>query len=315
MFIQKYVFLLVLILCVSIPIAPRQSSSSSTVSLEEKITLRAGYPAGVIDRGVLQDMRISLEIWGTNVAKRSSDRIEKVEARIFEEHTEFIAALKKNEIDLMILNTLDYIELENTALIDPFYVGLTDEKVGQEYVILVRRENKIDSVHQLKNGAINIDEGIIGKMPRIWLEVYLWKEGIPEMQTFFKAINAEVKTSKTVLSVFFGTVDACVTNLRAFRTLAEMNPQLERELEILDVSEVLLRGLFVFRKDLEQDIKSVVSDALSTIHEDPDGQQILMLMKEDRIIPYMPENLDAVRALMRDYEQLQQAKTGRSRRK
>ncbi len=306
--ISRQVFLIMLMLCASIPIAPGQSSSSSSGLVDNKTVIRAGYPVGVIDRGVLQDMRISLQIWGTNVAKRASDKIEKVEAHMFEAQIDFVEALKRKEIDLMILNTLDYLELENTKLMEPFYVGFTDEKVGQEYVLLVRNQNNIDSVHQLRNKSINIDEGIIGQLPRVWLEVSLWNEGIPDMQTFFKTINSETKTSKAVLSVFFGTVDACVTNLRAFRTLIELNPQLEKELKILKVSEPLLRGLFLFRKDLDQEIKSDIGQVLRTIHEDPDGQQILMLLKEEKLTSFKPENLATVRALVGDYKRLQQEK-------
>jgi hypothetical protein len=137
--------LIILVVCFSFPAATGHPGSSSAVALEEKIVLRAGYPAGIVDKGILQDMRISLEVWGSNFMKRTSHRID--------------------------------------------------------------------------------------------------------------------------------TVDA------------------------------LLQGIFAFRRDLEASIKSDVGEALGTIHEYPYGQQILMLIKEERLVLFKPENLDAVRALLKSYEQ------------
>jgi phosphonate transport system substrate-binding protein len=97
--------------------------------------------------------------------------------------------------------------------------------------------------------------------------------------------------------------------MRAFRTISELNPQLEQQLAILKVSPAFLRGLFIFRKDLEMDIKKEIIGALQTFHEDPDGQQILMLLKEERLISFKPEYLVTARNLFEEYQRIQFGKT------
>lgn len=271
----------------------------------EKKVLHIGYPAGVLSRGVLQDLRISFQAWGTNIAARSSDRIDQVKAMVFDEYSEFRAALKRDEIDVMVLNSMDYIELEDLKHMEPFSVGFSDEKACQEYVLLVRRDRGIDSVSQLKNGTLIVDEGILGRMPHFWLEVLLWNEGILDKNAFFREIKTVNKTSQAVLPVFFNKTSACVTNMRGFRTISELNPQIEKQLSILNVSPEFLRGLFVFRRNLELEIKRDVSRVLQSLHEDPDGQQILILLKENRLAPFKPEYLVTVKKLYEEYHEIQ----------
>lgn len=286
----------------------QNSQSQNRGYRSEKTILRVGYPAGVVDRGVLEDMQISLQAWGTSIVKRATDIIDKVDAIIFDDHSEFLNALKRKEIDMIVLNTLDYIELEDLKYMEPIFVGFTDQKVGQEYVLLVRFESGIASVKQLKNGTILIDEEIVGLMPHYWLEVLLWNEGIQDKSAFFNKIDSVNKASQAVLPVFFGNALACVTTKRAFLTMSELNPQLEQQLAILEVSPAFLRGLFVFRKDLETDIKKKIIDVMQTFHEDPDGQQILMLLKEERLISFQPEYLVDVRKLYEDYQRINSEK-------
>ena len=153
-------------------------------------------------------------------------------------------------------------------------------------------------------------------MPLVWLEILLSNKGLSDLFEFFKEINFMDKASSAVLPVFFGKVPAGVTTMRAFRTMVELNPQLERELAVIAMSPPFLRGVVVFRKDLAQDIKASVSDAMRSLDEDPDGQQILIVMREQRLIPYKQEYTETVRTLHKEYQRLHPGKDeGHSRNK
>ena len=270
---------------------------------ENKIR-RVGYPASAFARGALDDQRVVLEVWGFRLAKRTSGFVGGVWAVIFEDEdfSAVYGALGREEIDLLIMNTLDYVEHERENLMEPAFVGVSGNKVGHEFAILVRRDGKIESLGQLQNNIINIETEGVGRMPIVWLDVLLAGHGFPGFDSFFREVRFSAKPSQAVLPVFFGQVPACLTSQRAFRTMAELNPQLEKELAMLEVSPAFLRGEVVFRKNLDPEVKMRVSEALRTLHEDPDGQQILLVLREEMIIPFQQDYTTTVRSLAANYQ-------------
>lgn len=58
-----------------------------------------------------------------------------------------------------------------------------------------------------------------------WLDGLLAAEGRGPMGSFFGPAAWETKFSQSVLPVFFGNAEACLTSRRGFETMGEMNPQ------------------------------------------------------------------------------------------
>jgi phosphonate transport system substrate-binding protein len=287
---------------------PASTVQSKSDIQKERVVLKVGYPTSAFSKGIEKDIEVALEVWGSRLAEKATERIKKVNSILFEDEyfSAIYDALKRKEIDLLIMNSLDYIDFEQTKFMEPVFIGLSGENVGHRYVLLVRRDSGIRSLLQLNNGTINIETEGVGRMPIVWLEVLLRREGFSDVQTFFRASHFLDKTSETVLPVFFNKITACVTKLGAYRTMTELNPQLEKELVVINESPELLRGLVIFRTDLDMDLKNTITDALLTMHEDVDGQQILMIMREQRLIPFKPEYIDTARTLYQEYKQLQQ---------
>ncbi len=294
---------------------PALPNSFDVRAKAERVVFRVGFPASAVSKAIQQEMRVALEVWGSKLAERGTETISRVEAIIFEDEdfSDIYDSLKRKELDCLIMNSLDFVEYERSKLMEPVFVGFSGERIGHEYVLLVRHDSGIESLEGLKKGTINIETEGVGRMPLVWLEVLLSSHGLPDMSEFFKEIQYMEKASQTVLPVFFSKVNAGLTNMRAFRTMVELNPQLERELAVLGMSSPFLRGVIVYRKDLAQDIKESVYDAMRTMHEDPDGEQILIVMREQKLIPYKQEYTDTVRTLYKDYQlHILNAQTGNS---
>jgi phosphonate transport system substrate-binding protein len=270
----------------------------------ERVEFRIGYPASAFHKAVINDMRAALEVWGTKLAQKETRVVDEVKTTIFRDEalSEISDALKRKEIDCLIMNSLDYIECENMSLMEPVFVGTSGTLIGYEYVLLVHRDSGIESLNELKDRSINVETEGVGRMPIVWLEVILDKEGLPDFEEYFKEIQFKDRATLAVHPVFFGKVDAGVTNLRAYETMIELNPQLGKDLVVIARSEPFLRGVLAFRKDLRQDIKESVSMTLRALHEDPDGQQILIVMREQRMVAFKQEYLDTVRALYDKYQ-------------
>ncbi len=291
------------ILCL-VCLAFGQARPDDDIESRPKSVFRVGFLASYFQKGLVQDMRVALEVWGNEIVKKGEVQVERVDIIIFEDEdsSEIHDALSGKNIDCLILNALNFVELEKAALMDPLLVGSLDKDINNEYILLVRHDSGIDSLGGLKNGTINIETESVGRIPLVWLEVLLSNEGLPELHVFFKEVHFKQKASHAVLPVFFGKVTAGVTNIRAYRTMVELNPQLESELSVLMISPPYLRGLVVFRKDLDLKIRDSLLDAMKKIHTDPYGQQILMVLKEHKVVPFKPEYTDTVRTLYKEYQ-------------
>lgn len=284
-----------------IPVLPNSFDARTET---ERVVFRVGYPSSAFSKAVLDDIRSALEVWGTKLAERGTETISRVETTIFDsdDFSMIYESLKQKEVDCLIMNTLDYVEFEKAKLMDPVFVGFSGEKIGNEYVLVVRHDSGIDSLDELENRTINIETEGVGRIPIVWLEVLLSKEGLSDLLVFFSKIQFMEKASHAVLPVFFGKVAAGVTTMRAFNTMVELNPQLEHELAVLRMSPPYLRGVIVFRTDMALDIKESVYDAMRTMDEDPDGQQILIVMREEKLIPFKKEYTETVQTLYKDYQ-------------
>ncbi len=112
------------------------------------------------------------------------------------------------------------------------------------------------------------------------------------------------RPSQAILPVFFCQADAGLTTLYAFELTCELNPQLARELTVLDRSDEVLGGVIVFRRSYEGPARARITARLANLYEDPQGKQIFRLFGMDRLVPFEPEHMTSVEALLQEHDRL-----------
>ena len=95
-----------------------------------------------------------------------------------------------------------------------------------------------------------------------------------------------------------------MTTLSGFQTMVELNPQLGQNLDIICRSPQLLRGVVCFRTNYEEKYKDAVKKTLKELHKDLDGQQILLVMREEKLLPYRPQYMETSRELFKSYQSI-----------
>ena len=273
---------------------------------DNRVVLKIGYSSGAFSRGFLKDAQVVLESLGTNIARQATETFSEVSALIYDGFQEFEKAIESKEVDIVILNSLDFLTFEDKKLLEPRLVGSNSEGMLREFVVLIRKDRGIDDISQLKDMSFLVETGGVGRTPRLWLEVFLTQQGNSDVATYFKDIQNVEKSSQAVLPVFFKKVDACLTLAGGFRTIVDLNPQVGAELNIIAQSPKLLRGVVCFRTNYEEKLKNIVIAILEKLHEQPDGQQILMVMREERLLPFRSEYLETSRELFKLVQPLQQ---------
>jgi len=80
-----------------------------------------------------------------------------------------------------------------------------------------------------------------------------------------------------------------------------VNPQIGRELKVIARIKGLAGGVLAIRRDLPEERKQRVRQALLTLHEDQEGKQMFVLFQLSRLVPFPPEYLKATEALLDEH--------------
>ena len=132
-----------------------------------------------------------------------------------------------------------------------------------------------------------------------WLGTRLAAQGWAQGAGYFGEIERVGKPSAAILPVFFGRRAACLVDRQGFDVMKELNPQVGSKLVTLEVSEPIA-GCVICTGNFEWAVpafKQVLVHALSELHREPAGQQILALFKIDQLVAFQESQLDTVRAL------------------
>jgi phosphonate transport system substrate-binding protein len=110
--------------------------------------------------------------------------------------------------------------------------------------------------------------------------------------------------------VFFQQGEACLVTRSGFKTMAELNPQVGKQLIIVKESPRLLPSLTCVRRSLDANRKKQLLSALSELHEDSAGQQALTLFSLDRLIPCTGEHIQSAVSILERYRSLKKGAGG-----
>jgi ABC-type phosphate/phosphonate transport system substrate-binding protein len=138
-----------------------------------------------------------------------------------------------------------------------------------------------------------------------WLETLLAGEKLERANQFFSELLPVESPSKSVLRVFFGQSDACLVTTNSFAVACELNPQLNRDLEILAVSPPVIPAFFFFRPGCRAETRALLEPALLDLHTKPAGEQVLTVFQCVRMEKQPLSAFDPTRRLLLEYHRLQ----------
>ena len=269
--------------------------------------LRIGYSSRLFYDVDANDALVATREWVRNLIRESGGKGES-ETFIFPDQPAIVKAVNTAKVELVVLLPEEFVLIRDQAPdLEPMGTCVNRERLGYRYGLLVRKDGGITRLPQLKRlkpRRLALDTGDKGSLPRMWMDILLKKEGMPEAGAFFDEIREFRKTSQAVLSVFFGQADACIASLETFETMADLNPQLGREIQVLASSREVVRDLICVRKSFRSDYRKRVEDVIYTFDSRPNGRQFLSMFHVDRIVPYDPAHIQGVLDLFRDYEAL-----------
>jgi len=260
-----------------------------------------GYSFRVFVDVDMDDARVVTKLWSDMVVKKRGG---KAETKIYYDLSEMERDLKAKKVDLVILISNEFVELRSRAPLDPLMVSSRDNTLYEELLLLVRKDSGIKTLQDLKNRVFILQKGQYAVVHITWIEMLLMREGIHDVRTFFASIKEATRYSQALMPVFFRQADACIVTRHNFDVMSELNPQLRAELMVLASSPSVVGGVIAVRKDYSARHKETIRDLLESLHTDPQGKQLLTLFRMNKLVPYKPEYITTMEALLREHSDL-----------
>jgi len=271
---------------------------------DREAELIVGYSSKIFLDVDIKDARAATKIWTDKLVRRMGSSFNKSEVVIFDELTTLENMIKAQLVDIIVLFSQEYLEVRNRSLLVPVFASDYGKNFYYELLIIVRRDSGINQFSDLKKKRIVVELGQKESLPMLWLETLLAREGFFDPKAYFSNIKAGGRASQVVLPVFFRQADGSIAGRKSFEMMTELNPQVGKELKVLTISPGFLTGVVCLRKDFYQQHSTIITDTLKAFYEDPEGKQIMMLFKVNKLLPFKYEYLESVESLLKEHRDL-----------
>lgn len=282
-------------------------SQTSAQANKEKSTvdsLLVAYSSEIMHEVDISDANVAINIWIKELGGRlKSSLVPK--SYIFTNLEKLINSLNNNQVDLVAIPTLDYLEIKNKVNLIPVLIGTSDNRFDEKLVILVHKDSDIRSFKELYGKAILVTNSFTSNtLSYLWLETLFYENELVAFNKFIDQVKTVSKPSQAVLPVFFRQADVCVVSQRSFSIIQELNPQLKQDLKIIGISPGLLRFIFCIHADFDPTMRERIIKEACTLETNTKGRQLLTIFKIDDITKFKPEYLDDVIELVKKNKSL-----------
>lgn len=245
-------------------------------------SFRVAFTSAMFSEVNNNDARASLKSWAALLVKDWKIPVG-LDTQIITSVTALETALQSGTLDAVGMTTEEYAQVSRTVHFSHLFMGAAGGTTLQEYVLVVRRDNGLAQWKQLRGRAIRVASGTRAIYARQWIDNELAAIGEPDTASFFGEIATSPKPSQVILPVFFRQAAACVTTRRAFNALAELNPQIGHQLQIVASSPEVVPVVFCIRDGYRPELVEQVLSGLRDMHLTPAGRQVLTLFQAEQI--------------------------------
>jgi ABC-type phosphate/phosphonate transport system substrate-binding protein len=295
-------------------ITRRQSTTILTTALAAAWASRSGWAANdkplrvaisadTLAGANVNDARAAYRIWIDQVARQDNHQSAEAVPEIFLPSEELIREVRQGSVDCYGLTALELAKLVDLS--DPGSLMLQDYLAdGMQYVLLVHNNSQFKKIADLKNArlASHLHRDMV--LRPAWLSTLLAASNLAQPDAFFSAQKLSDKVNQVVLPVFFRRVDAACLARRDWDTVVELNPQLGRDLRLLEVSPKIIPIAFAFRRNTSAEARMALINSIQSIYKSTAGQQIIELYQSRTFVQRQMSVMKPTFEMVRQSERL-----------
>ena len=243
---------------------------------------RFAFSTALMPEVNINDSRAAMKVWVDTMLKSGFARADP-NVLISQELSTLAAALRNRTVDGVAISTIEFLALREQVRFNRYIFGVVDGSISDTYVLLVHKDSGLGRVEDLRTRTLNVLRTSRTCLAVPWLDTLLIEKGLSPTRGFFSRVVEEQKLTNAVLPVFFGKADACLVPRKGFKTMAELNPQVSRQLRELAASPELVATGFFFREGYSQAEQDKCVAQFTRVHSVPSGQQILTVFQTERL--------------------------------
>jgi len=200
--------------------------------------------------------------------------------------------IKLQEVEVFIMHSTELLRLKNPNLIIPICVAIRDGSPYDIFYLLINTKSGYTKIDDLKNGRILIGSPFEADIPVLWLDNLLKERKLEKKEEYFSSIEYFEKALPSILPVFFGKAEACIVTKSLFETVTELNPQLNKELIPIEISQPISIGIIAIRENISNpELKEDIKKAFINMHKHANGRQYLNIFRSQRVGEFKKEHL------------------------
>ena len=249
-----------------------------------------------------RDARIAMELWAKELSRKAG--IPHAQVTLFDSPDEIRAMVRRGDIHLVTLPPLDFLAWRRGLNIVPAYVAANKSGKEMEYLLVVRRDSGIAKVRDLKGKTLALSEASRDQAGSLWLSVLFLRAGIRDVSAHLGRPPEANKPSQAIMGVFFRRYHAAVVNRGSLETCIAVNPQLGKDLVVLESSKSLVGEISCLPAAIGKKLRLAMDTAAGTLHETTVGRQMTTLFHIDRVIPFNDSYLAGLEELLRERDRL-----------
>lgn len=242
--------------------------------------LVVGFMRSMFQHVNMNDAEAVIKSWGQIIA-RENGITAGTETRIITSEEELIRDMQAGAVDAVGMNVLEYEALSRTVPLGPVFLNSIRGGFAENFVLLAHAKGPVSSLRDLRGRRLLINDSPRTAIIAMWLDLELIDHGLPETARLVGRVDRKATPADTILPVFFQQAEACITTREAFDVMAELNPQIGRQLKVLLISPPVATTMLAFRRDFASEYRDVIMRVLENLDATPAGRQILTIFQSD----------------------------------
>lgn len=292
--------LLGLIATIQVPMVLRAQEAMPRESIREKDSITVGWYRPMLSETDIKDVNAAIHVWIKQIA---ADEIN-IESIIYDDLPSMIQGIRHNHVQWLNLPPISYFRMKKEIDLDQEYeliyaAQMYGEGKARKYYIVVRDDAPYTSIRDLRNTKFATRE--YNETGRLYVNTLLLEEGIHSAEQFFTVIDEKQRYSQIVLGVFFKQYDAGMVPDGIFKTMGELNPQINRQLRIIAASDAYVNAVGLLSRQVAEATKHWITTTVLDLQNSVEGRQLLNLFKLDSMTTIDPEELQPVKTLLEEY--------------
>jgi len=262
------------------------------------VNAKTEYLIGLTSQGIRSASTEEVELgFNYQLENMSKGKDYYMKIKVFQTDEQLDQSLAERKVSGYFGTPLLYFKYKNDFDADLLFTPVLSGKLLQRYLLLVRSDSGLTRIEQLKNAKLsycNADEvGIF------YLHKLIKDKKIGQLNSFFTKMSVKKNPSLAISALFFKETEATIVLESDFIVAAELNPQLKKQLFVVETSPEYITNLLAVRKALDGPMKPAELEAnVLNLGGAIQSKRLMKSYNFGAMSKISPEDLSSVRDLI-----------------